>query len=908
MIDLNILDRRGCSPAKLKTVFEDFYKNEGLVRVSSSTSVNAVQTDPKSEKIAELINRIRARIESGRNWNFTTYNTFSAMDLAWNLPFKQITPTLLASLEGKELKEVKDKLTSWGVNPEDVVETTKDEKGGSKSIIHAPAFFRVFVPLVRSMLTIRWAKIVNDRRQIPFLKFEPSFYTKKNRAKAEMITNRIEVMSRQMGYFEVMKQSVFQMLHYGMTLVFPKEQWYQESQETENPEPKPQPVNNPMAQSQPDMVATDEKANEAEGVVVKEGIRYHMPHPSRMYWDQFHRPSTFNTDTGCEFAGYWHVVRYRDISGNSKYWCTDHVGYGMSPWWDTQQAYFASVFNGCVMNWPPVKSEGASQDRETKMNWNLYNNAEYRDMSCTLTEHFEKLIPSQWGLGDYDHPVWFRFVIAGDTATIIYAAPLPYAPVFCYLYDPDENRDVQSSMTLEILPFQDQFSNLMSQYILTIQNNLKRATFVDTDQVDEKDLEKLENAGQKLWTDNVFIRYSAKSKNRGMQDPRMAFQNVQFQPASTQEIVQAMTTILSVLERLLVMSSQEVAQAASHEQTREEVKHIAENTSTRLKFTETPVDLAAEAWKRQIYQALMAYGADEMYAQVAYDKDITKKMLEDLGFTVVEESDSEGGVKMAIVKGSKKSLGKTASPLESFAATREERSSETDAAQMIMQLLSSIISSDYGISLGANQLFEVINHIGRRVGVFDKDFKLTPVFDPSAIMKKRAEMEASGKPAAGQQGGGQQQQPQDGGLTPDILKQIMADLEQRILQQVGESIKPLGEMVMTHEQALKQLGEMLQQIGTATQQIGAATQQTAEQTAQIGAALQETMALSQANAQQIQQLTSAVVGIESAVSTYARSQDPAITGGNPLPPEMGTEPGIPAVPSAGVIEGGQAPV
>ena len=85
MIDLDVLKKRGCSPEQLATVFKKFDLDVPVV--------NPDDTD-RHTKLCNLRNRIRTRIQSGRDWNFANYKTYHALDLAWNTPFRQISPTL----------------------------------------------------------------------------------------------------------------------------------------------------------------------------------------------------------------------------------------------------------------------------------------------------------------------------------------------------------------------------------------------------------------------------------------------------------------------------------------------------------------------------------------------------------------------------------------------------------------------------------------------------------------------------------------------------------------------------------------------------------------------------------------------------------------------------------------------
>src|SRR5690606_21549989 len=88
-------------------------------------------------------------------------------------------------------------------------------------------------------------------------------------------------------------------------------------------------------------------------VVVKEGIRYHIPHPTRYYFDRAWPASSMNTDTGCSYAGYWRTMKWGDVASNPHFWNLDRVAYGNTGEWGTKyRAYFTNTFRGCTINFP----------------------------------------------------------------------------------------------------------------------------------------------------------------------------------------------------------------------------------------------------------------------------------------------------------------------------------------------------------------------------------------------------------------------------------------------------------------------------------------------------------------------------------------------------------------------------
>jgi hypothetical protein len=712
------------------------------------------------EKIARLRNRIRTRIINGREENFANFRLYHALDLAWDTPFKQVTPTLLQKLlDGEpDEKKVMEALASWGISDSEMFTTYEDPKSAGKMVkkLNMPWLREVFVPVVRAYVTIRQAKIMNDRRQDPLFKYDPALNNAKSRMQCDVITSRVQAMSRQYGYWNVIKQAVFQMLHYGVCLQFPVEEWHREEQ-----------------------WLPGEGEAKATKTVVKEGLRYHMPHPAKMFFDPAHRPSTFNTDSGCSFAGYWRVKRYRELRETPGLWNTDKISIGATEWWTSGSLYWNTVYGAGVIKNPADITAGLvaktpqSQDRETKMAVNFYT-TDYDDAAVTVTEYFEKLIPKDNGLGDYDCPVWFRFVIGGDD-TFLYATPLAYNPVLCYLYDSDELRDRNASMTLEVLPFQDHLSNLLTQFILSAKANLANVTFVDTDVVETDWIQTIRNLGKRLFVDRNFIPFSGKKALRSQQGIPTAFFSHSFPMIDTNAIATAMRLVLDMLERIMVMSSQEVAQAASHELREKEVVNIQNSTSTRLAFTTAPVDDAGEAMKQQLYEALMEHGEEEFYANIPLDAAVTPKMLEDLGFTWdKEEHPKNAGDKKVTVSTNKKAIAYV-----SFTTSKdfEQRPNNPDVVTQLGNALNSWLANPIlGPAIGAEQAVQMANIIAKMAG-FPKEFQMHNMSNVNELQQE--------------------------------LAKFAKELDQKIMSEVQDGLKPMMDLDMKQQAQLDQILQML---------------------------------------------------------------------------------------------------
>lgn len=726
MIDLDILEAHGLT-------------RENLEKLLAIDPLN-VPVGP----LGNLIHRIRSRIQEGMTRNFADYKLYYALDQAWNTPFRQITPTLLQQfVNSNPTDETCQKAAQeWGITH--VIEERTDPKTGQKvKAFNLPAFFEIFVPLVKSYVTIRWAKIMNDRFLTPLFKYEPAKMTAVMQAICEAVTDCIQLTSNQYGYYDVMKQAVLKMLHYGRCFQFPRTEWHSQQQRKKANEMDVEILNSTKSDSETKASVGDEIT-----CTTTEGIYYHLPHPTRTFYDIAHAPYTLNFGThGCEYAGHWKIVRYREIlQGN--YWNKDRIALGTADLIGNHQLFFNSVYSACTLTVPtvpkPKTPEGPSigaeigigtdsMDRERQLA-NLYYGVERGDQGVLVSEYFERLIPSENGLGTYDQPIWFRFVVAGDSSTILFATPLPYsAPIIYYGYDADESRTTNASLSLEVLPFQDHFSNLLTQTILTCKQNLANLTFLDEDQLmtgeDQQrssarnTIDRISGMGESLYrTLNIFT-YSSRKMQRmqvGRQGIPDVAQSFNLPKGNVQELQGVLREILDILERVLVMSSQEIAQAASHELRVDEVRNIQASTSSRLLFTATPVDIAIDAWKRQLYQGKMAYGDPYIWVHLPSEMLLTQEQLDKIGFTFHHEKYRTERDKFRIARIPTK---KTAIPLWTFANSRDgnDRMDNQKLAQaMALYLQNALNNPMLAQAIGPDQAIMWMNYIGKLAG-FPRD-------------------------------------------------------------------------------------------------------------------------------------------------------------------------------------------
>ncbi|HEY6074314.1 MAG TPA: hypothetical protein VIV15_13210, partial [Anaerolineales bacterium] len=642
--------------------------------------------------------------------------------------------------------------------------------------LRLPVFVNIFVPLLKAYLSHRWAKLFNDRNVVPFFKYDPLRFTTKEKLKCEIITDNIQAIVQQMGIPARMRQAYFQVLHYGTCLQFPVEAWYTEKQ----------------------------YKNEKEKKIVKQGIRYHFPHPTRTFYDPAFPATSFNTDSGCRYAGNWQIMRWGDIKDHPDYWNLDQVSVGDVDWFSNWGSYFRTVYP-CTLKFPEPdansKTGAGLHDREKVLARYASNDPEN---SVMLTNYYEKIVPKAIGIGTYDEPVWWRFLVAANRY-IIYGEPVLYSPIVYRGYDADENRFRVSSLSLEILPFQDHLGNLLSQYLLSVKQNLDSVTLYDMQQVDPKLIEALKNLGESRYRTRQFVPYDSQESPFAKTDPQKAFMNVAFTPQNTFEILSGVRVLIEVLERSMGFSAQEVGQPATHEQSAREIVTISENTSNRLKFTGTFIDEGDFATQKQHYDAWMAYGDDDVFAQITLSENdkVKKQTLEEMGFKI--EDQPSGGETKAGVRGDKSEL-----EVEQFVSARPtgDRINDVALVTAMSQVVQAFISNPLVLqAVGPKQVIDIWNMMARTSGLFPKEFEIhaiEPSEDQNVLM---------------QQAG---QAIQQMGQAIIELQKAMQAIPAQIFTTIGEKVvAPIGQKIGQIEQQDKAMAQTIAQQGEVLSKLAA---------------------------------------------------------------------------------------
>lgn len=776
------LKKAGVTPEKIKPLAED------------------LDTAASDSKFKKWIERESSRIRDGVDMNLRNWRLWWALDQAYDAPFHQISYTLLKDIISKDYddEKVKSLVEDFGVahmlepvlNAEGIAEKNAD--GTARMSLNIPVFFEIFVPLCAAYVKARWSKLFNDRNLVPLYKYEPAYSTQDNRLRCDIITSRVSVMASQYGYANDEKDSIFQALHYGLSIAFPREAWHRDWKIGEDGKKK----------------------------VDREGLRFNMPPPERMYYDMSERLSSINSMSGCAFAGYWHISKLGDVKAND-WWNKDKITFGENM--DIIKAnpnFFSNVYP-CTIRFPDGLTTENENDREST--YAAYASAE-DDTAVLLTEHFCTAIPKDVGVGTYEYPVTFRMLIMNyDTVAYI-------EPMFCgfgayYGYDADGNRAKNSSLTLEIMPFQDHIGNILTNWISAAKQNLIAPTFYDESLIPKQAIDALKNNGHKAVCARQFINFNSADMRAKLGETREAFYSPSFPLLPSGEMQSLIRGVLELLERALGFSAQEIGQAASHEQSATESNIINNNIGGRVQFTGTFIDEGQWAKKKMLYDAWIANSDDDIMAEVypnytaTYDEFV--KLCKKLGIEVLDRAGNNGD--RAVIKVPKDK--KDALLIDAFVSNRDgtNRINNQGIASSAVQLLTSFASNPaLFAAVGPEQVVELTNQIAALLQL-PKDFRLK--FNP----KSMAEAKEGQMP------------PELIGQIQDQMKQMAEEIGKRIEQseqgameaiqagdqkvaesiakEVGPALQAEGNKIQEIEQGMAQMGQAIEQLGKGQEQI-----------------------------------------------------------------------------------------
>lgn len=698
-VDFDILNEAGTTNERLR---EFFTTRSSELEGASGAEKKRIELDLKRQK--KISEQIGSRLNEHIMFSLKNHHLYSAVDLAWDsTPINKSTiPLIMYAQKRINVADCADQLNTLGCSHG----YTKRDSSGKITDIDLPKFFETNINLVRSLITRRLAAQSNKYVNLwPFFKYESRTTGQTGKLRADVLSQRMDVMADQYNYRHFQTQAMRDMFLYGHCVAFPRAAWERDVQWEREPAAR---------EFKPSSRAKIPKRSR----VVKEGVCWVNPHPSRIFWDNAYPLSSINSDTGCEYIGFWDVIRFGDISHNPTYFNRDKVGFSSASL--NYFSQFAAYFNQhyTVINPPMPRGGDLAAHNDLKNNLGLYGGEE-EDTSVMVAEYFWKITPKEWGIGDYPFPVWVHLKVAGDD-TVVFAEIMPSSPAAVFSYNESDSRLANISVAHELMSFQDQLTNLFSQLLETAKADLFSVAVLNTDVFPDSDEGKQVLAdfratmeGKNFYaTTHVLEASFRRLQEMGINiTPDNVFNIVRSKPnTGLSAIFGSIAQLISMSERLMALSPQEQGQPAPREISATEVNVISGTTESVYSFISDAVDEGRAAMKRICYESLIAMGADTVLLPVIgrYPRDVVQAA----GFTIVDEDQEEKmNVNKHTIMGSKYKL-----VHDYIFNSRDgsERTSNVQAANTLVSLFQGIVAQpSVAQAVGKRQLFELVNEIFR---------------------------------------------------------------------------------------------------------------------------------------------------------------------------------------------------
>lgn len=802
MVDLKILEAMGSTDARLKEIF-----TAAQPSVDEDARMNQAQRDSvqRTIKIRQKFEEdIRQRTQEAVYFNLRNWQMYSAVDVAWDAaPINKNTIPLMLYAQGKsDLSKCTEAVKKFP-NPDQYF--IKDTAGTVVGI-DTPKFFEVNFNLMRSVISRRHAAQCNKYAALfPYFKYEARGTSQVAKLRADAVSQQMDIMKDDYDLEHHEMQIARDAMLYGYQLDFIRSKWEKTVQYRFDED------------FNPDLPEDKENAR-FEAVVEKEGFGWVNPHPTRCFWDNSVPISLINSDTGPQFIGFWDVVRYGDVVLNSDYWNTKSVSFN-SGFVNvlTNYANYFSQYYACTITPPCLPTANASAENDRVNNIGTYSQ-NMNSISMLLCNYYRRVVPKDHGIGDYPFPVWLRMVFCGID-TVVHAEFLPSTPA-CYLgINQSDNRQYNISIGMELLPYQDQLSQLLSLLLYTVQNCNTKVLCLNTDGASPESVKEFREKmkGKERYNMvHVWEFSQTKLQDAGV-DPKHMVELVE--TSATQalpQIFEAIQRLIGLAERLLALSPQELGQPAPREITATETTLIAGTTETIYGFISDSIDECRAARKRIMYESWMACAEDEVIVPVV--NRYPRSVIEKAGFTIQQEDPQEAGSdtdaqtgegvidskpREYTIVGTKQAL-----KYNYIFTSRDgaQRATNTQAANALVQLLGVLKDPMILQSLPKQKFYEIINEIFRLSGTgVDLLLETAP---------------------------GDNDQ-----MGPDRQSQIEQVLQQ-LTQNAGDERQEVAKLDQTVEQLLESIKVLTQQVQQLQQQVNSGPQVDPIEAAQAGQEMQ----------------------------------------------------------------------
>ncbi len=744
MIDFDILNECGTTNERLRQFLTAKLPGREALERMTDDERKALDADiAMREKFEDMVEGWLSEHIEG---SLKNHHLYAAVDMAWDsAPINKMILPLMMYAQGRiDIGRAK---TALAALPEsDREQYVRKNDSGDVVGIDLPKFTEMNINLVRSVITRRVAAQDSKYANLwPYWFYESRSTTQLGKLRADLMSQRMDIMADQYDHRHFVTQVIRDMFLYpDGGIAFPRASWEREVQwEREIADAE----NSAGYVTESDGSRTIRK----RARVVKEGISWVNPHPSRVFYDNAYALSSLNSDSGCEYAGFWDVCRYGDIAANPMYFNRDAVNWtsDAASWFSNYRLYFDQYY-GKQIKAPSVVDQdpGFANDRKNAVG--VYS-ANEKDCGTFFSHVWMKIKPQEWGIGSYPFPMWVHLKVAGFR-TAVFADIMPSSPAAVFQHNCHDSRLKNVSVAHELMQFQDILTNLYSQLLETIKADLFSVAVLNTDIFPDtpegkKLLTEFRNimTGKNWYASMQVLETSFEKLSQVIGKEigaDMVFKVIRATPnTAITAIFEAITRVIAMSERLMVMSAHEQGQAAPHEISATESNQIAGSTDTIYSFIGNAADEGRAAMKRIMSESLLTCGSDTMHLPVV--NRYPKAMLEKAGWRVVDEDEGQE-VPFVTVMGSRRNL------IHDYIFTSRdggERASNSQAATVLVQMLQAIGSLAPELqrailgSMGKEKLFEVLNTIFRKADAgVDMKLELQPGDDNTLLVDENQQV------------------------------------------------------------------------------------------------------------------------------------------------------------------------
>lgn len=718
MIDLDILRHHGVTNEELRA----------CLTADPNTTTKGKEEEELLKHRVKVRRRLERMFESRTSeavaFSLRNYHLYSAVDMAWDsTPINKATvPLVLYAQKRISAQQCLRSLTKDARldNKEIERKYARRSRTNEQMVVKSPRLSEVNVNLIRSLVSRRAAAQSNRFSNLwPFFKYEPRGTSPAAKLRSELVSQRMDVMADQLGYRDLQSQIIRDLFLYSRAVIFPNGAWQRDVKWEKGP---------------------TGDAGDPQAVVEREGVPWTLPHPSRTFYDINHPMRTLNTDSGCTYCGYWDVVRYGDLLSDPMIFNKSCISYSVriGNWLKEHGAYFNQYWND-IISPTDVRYANLTTVNERVSNVGLYN-AEMEDSSCFLTDYYFKAVPRDIGIGAYPYPVWFHVKLA-NFRTCVFAEILPSRPAAVFSYNESDNRLVNLSMAMELMPLQDQLNNLTVQLLEASKRDLFTVAVLNVDifpttEEGQKARTEFENMmkSEHFYSDPLIISASFQKLRQLNIEPSAdnIFKIVRSSDNSSalNQILNAINQVWMAAERMVVLSPQEQGQVSPREITATEVQIVATTTEAVYNFISDAIDSGRAAWKQICYETLISMSDEEIELPLVHK--YPRSVVEAAEFDIVENSGQQFVFGDVVDRYTVRSpVGNLATEMVFTARDGAERSSDTQAGKVLSELYARFLSTPIAQQVNMEKHIEIMAEIFRLSGS-SIDMSLDSLVEPQA--------------------------------------------------------------------------------------------------------------------------------------------------------------------------------